>query len=371
MRILLCLFVGTFLLGFSQEGQAQRMDYIILYDTIYREGKIESLPSNNLTEINFRRSRRDQYQTYLIEDISELRYNGRKFHRKEITVNANSKQVFLEKLPDAVEGAIIWKLNSEPAQYLLETPKGMQYLGEDYQSVLLENFGKEFLKPLMDFTPLEDIPLVYLNKAANTLEAPRTFTRHLVFSPHLGVGLQQVGFSLPETDFQNQVSGVSSQLGISGEVFLDFKRRFSASTGIIWSRFDSQDFFTYSKGSTQFESDIYMDFSLIQIPILFRYYYDVKPNRVRLYAELGYNYGMANFVKLGLFQAELINGQEVITTQEPMEMGSEYQGLSFGVGIERYFSTYKGITMGIKNSYMEGKNDRSIQNLTFHIGYKF
>ena len=371
MRIFFFLISGIFLLGLGQKVQAQKKDHIILYDSIFREGKIEKFPSNGLTEVSFRRSSREEFQTYTIDQITEFQYNGRKFSPKEIAVSGTVKTVFLEKLPNPVQGAIIWKLNTQPAAYLLETSEGFEYLGENFREVLLEKFGKSDLKPLLDITSLEDIHLAYLNKTANTLETPRTFTRHLVFTPYLGMSSQRVGFSLPDADLDDRIGGFAPVVGISGELFLDFERRFSVSTGVLWSRFDSQEFFKYSRGSTRFETDVYMDFALIQIPISARYYYDFKPNEMRFFAELGYVYGLADFKNTGVFQAELIGTQEIISTRRPFELEREFAGMMFGIGVEKYLSTYRGVTLGLRNSSLGGRNDSSIQSLTFYIGYKF
>lgn len=371
MRIFFFLISGIFLMGLSQKVLAQKKDYIVLYDSVFREGKIEKLTNNGLTEVSFRRSNKEEFQTYTIEQITEFRYHGKQFYPKEIAVSGVVKKVFLEKLPNHVPEAVIWKLNTQPAAYLLETAYGLEYLGENFREVLLEKFGKSDLKPLLDITSLEDIPLAYLNKAANTLEGPRTFTRYLVFTPYAALSSQRVGFSLPDAELDDQIGGIAPVIGISGELFLDFKRQFSVSTGVLWSQFDSQEFFRYSRGSTRFESDVYLDFSLIQIPIAARYYHDFKPNEMRFFAELGYSYGIADFKNTGIFQAELIGTQEIISTRRPFELEREFAGMMVGIGVEKYLSTYRGVTLGLRNSSLGGRNDSSIKSFTFYLGYKF
>lgn len=350
---------------------AQKNDYVVLSDTILSQGNIKELPSNNHTQIFFRRSRKEEFKSFSIDDVSEFRMSNRMFFRKQIELHGQRQVIFLEQISDPIKGAVIWKLNGDTDLYLLEVGEEMKILDTDYKLVLSNELNNKDLIPLLDITPLDEVALAYLNKTVNTIKGPRTYTKYLVVTPYLGFTSQSVGFRLLDSDIPEKVTGSSLTIGINGEVFLDFKRKVSVLIGVSLSKFDSQEFFNYSRGQQSFESDVFMDFSLVQVPVMVRYYYDFKPNKMRFFAEMGYSLGFANYENLGVFQAEIFQDQTVITTRRSFEMGNEFAGITTGIGCEKYLSKHRGLALGLRQFNLIGDNESFVHGLIFHLGYKF
>lgn len=348
----------------------EKKDYIILADTALSQGKILGVPTENNTRVNFVRSRRTPVITYSVSEVSEFRMSERVFFSKKVPLNRKEQQFFLEKLPHEVGGISLWRLNGRPAKFFVETAKGLEELGGNYKETLGLAYSNDNLLPLIAITDKSELSLNYLSKTAKNLPSPRTFTKLLTLTPVLGMGSQSVEFLIPDSTVPAKISGSSPSFGVIGELFLTFKRDLSVGLGVTWSQLDSQGFFTYTANQMQYESDVFVDFSLIQVPLTVRYYYDLSPNRYRIFAEAGYSYAMPSYEKAGVFQAE-INDNSITTSSKTVQLSETYSGFILGVGVEKYLSNHRGVALGLRQSSMGGVNDESFKNLNFYVGFKF
>ena len=356
------------LCGFAQ--RPEKKDYIILADTALSQGKILGVPTENNTQVNFVRSKRTPAITYSVSEVSEFRMSERVFFSKKVPLKGKEQQLFLEKLPHEVGGVSLWRLNGKPAVFFVETEDGLEELGGNFKETLGSAYGDENLLPLIEITNKSELSLNYLSKTAKNLSSPRTFTKLLTLTPVLGVGSQSVEFLIPDSTVPAKISGSSPSFGVIGELFLTFKRDLSVGLGVTWIQLDSQGFFTYTANQMQYESDVFVDFSLIQVPLTVRYYYDLSPNRYRIFAEAGYSYGMPSYEKAGVFQAE-INDNSVTTSSKSVQLSETCSGFIWGVGVEKYLSKHRGVALGLRQSSMGGVNDESFKNLNFYVGFKF
>jgi hypothetical protein len=368
---------GFLLLGlnlvFSFPSFGQRplkSDYVVLGDTLLTQGVIRELPSENNTVIYFARSKKSEPQKYTVENVTEFRLSERVFFRKEIPQGDGRKTVFLERLPNAAPNAMVWRLNEQAASYYLETSEGMEVLEGSFREQLTEALNNPLLAPLLEITKLNDFSLVYLFRTANTIQKPRTFSRLFAITPYVGYSSQTVGLTIPDSNEDIQVTGSSPAFGVNGEVFLTFKRSLSLNVGAMWTQFDSQNSAQYQYNQTRFDSDVFLDFSLLQIPVTVKYYVDLKPNKWRLFGEAGYSYALPNYDKLGVYQAE-IEGDVVVTTTKGFEMSDSFSGFTLGIGAERYLNKHRGLVLGIRQFKVIGDENEFVQGLTFQLGYKF
>lgn len=366
-------FLVVVWLSFPQVAQAQRpekKDYIVVADTALSQGKVLGIPSEDNTVVYFSRSRRNAAKAYTVAEVSEFRVSERLFFAKKIPVGGSSVTVFLEKLTQEVPQAKLWKLNGKPSVFYLETADGMEALGEDYRKVLGEALGNDDLLPLLAITDLSELSLNYLSKTAKSITKPRTFTRRLTLSPWVGYASQTVGFTIPETILEGEIAGVSPAFGIHGELFLTFKRNLSIGAGLAWSQFDSQNFFSYTSNQFRYESDIFMDFTLLQVPVLARYYYDLKPNSMRIFVEAGYSYAIPAYEKIGIFQAKF-ERNTIVTSRRAFEMSESYSAFTWGIGLEKYLSKHRGVVLGLRQTNLTGVLGETVTGLVFHLGFKF
>jgi hypothetical protein len=364
--------IGQLLL-FSNESFGQRVekqDYIIVGDSALSQGKVVGIPSENNQVIYFARSKRSEPIKYTIGEVTEFRFSERVFVAKNVSVGGAMTTVFLEKLPNEMPEVKLWRLNGKPSFYYLETEKGFEELGEDYRTVLENTFDNPDLKPLLAITNKNEISLNYFTKTASNLKISRTFTKLFTITPWVGYSNQKVGFTIPDSNVPAKISGSSPALGVHGEVFLTHKRNLSAGVGLMWNKVDSQGFFEYTFNQIRFESDIFVDFSLIQIPITVRYYYDLKPNKLRIFAEAGYSYALPSYSKLGVFQAEF-ERNTVITSTKTFAMPENFGGFIWGIGVEKYLNKHRGIVLGLRNYSLNGSLGESMKGITIQLGYKF
>ncbi|MFC5192195.1 hypothetical protein ACFPIK_10480 [Algoriphagus aquatilis] len=365
------IFVGVWF--FPQLAQAQRpekKDYIILGDTALSQGKIFGMPTKENTEVTFARSRRTPSRIYSVAEVSEFRMSERVFFSKKALLGGQERLVFLEKLPHEAGGVSLWRLNAKPAVFFVETVKGLEVLEEDYKETLGTAYGNGNLLPLVAITNKSELSLNYLSKTAKNLSSPRTITKLLTLTPWVAYSSQSVEFLIPDSTVPAKISGSSPSFGVVGELFLTFKRDLSVGLGVTWSQLDNQGFFTYATNQLRYESDVFVDFSLIQVPLTVRYYYDLSPNRYRIFAEAGYSYGMPSYEKAGVFQAE-IGTNSIITSSKTFQLTDTYSGFIWGVGVEKYLSKHRGVALGLRHASLGGIDDESFNGFNFYLGFKF
>ena len=369
----LLLIVSALGLAIPRKLLAQvpvKTDYIVVADTALSQGVIEDIPSENNTVIYFARTKREEKVRYTVGEVTEFRASERLFFRKEVELGGKATLVFLEKLPKSVKEASIWKFNGQPNLYFLETSKGLRPLKENYREELKEALKNPMLDPLLELTMLNDLSLIYLSRSASTIQSSRTFSRLFVVTPYMGYSSQTVGLTVPDSDHAIEITGSSPAFGVTGEAFLTFKRNLSLNVGLLWTQFDSQELVKYQRGQIRYESDVFIDFSLLQVPITAKYYVDLTPNKWRIYGEAGYSYAIPDYEKLGIYQGKL-EGDEVLTSVRSFEMSDRFSGFTWGVGAEKYLNKHQGLVLGVRGFKVDGTSEEFVRGLTFLLGYKF
>jgi hypothetical protein len=323
--LLICLPV--FLL-FQNASIAQRHDHIVIGDTIFTEGKIKDLPSEGNTTIYFRRARPENFKKYTIEEVSELMVNQRKFFKKKINIGNGVEEVFLELIPQEYDQLKLWSFNQERPEYFIERDGQLIHLNESYSEILSVQLSNPELAPLLDITKLNWFDLPYLFKSAKRFDSPRTFTKLIGITPYVGVNLVKNNFTIPSGTYEASVSGPGPTLGLNAEIFPNFKRNISLNFSPNWTKFDNQEFLNYSNGNFQYESDVYMDYSFLQLPFLVKYYIDISPNKLRAYVEAGYVFSLNDYKKLGIYEGHK-DGTSVTTTQKDFTLNDRFSGYGF------------------------------------------
>ncbi|TDQ15170.1 outer membrane protein with beta-barrel domain [Algoriphagus boseongensis] len=359
-----------FLVGSALAQTQGKRDYIVLADTIYSQGKIDDIPSEENTVLFFSRSKKEEFKKYTIKEINEFRVSDRLFFRKSFQLNGEDKLAFLEKLPHSTDKVSLWKWNGKINYFFVETPSGIHQLEAEFRPQLLDAYGNLDLDPLISLTRPKELSLIYLAKTAKTIQKPRTFTNLFGITPWVGYSSQTVGFVIPNTNKEGKIQSASPSFGLNAEVFVTFLRNLSFNVGAILSKFDSQDYFMYEQNSIRYESDIFADFNQIQIPVTARYYLDLDPNRWRLFGEVGYGYSMQKYNSMGIYQAKF-ERNEVETSIAPFSLEDSFSGITWGIGVEKYIRKNQGFSFGLRQLDTKGLNQQSINSLIFYLGYKF
>lgn len=339
-------------------------------DSALSQGFVQDIPSEGNTVIYFTKAKGSKYERYTEAQVTEFRLSDRMFFRKRIPQGVDGRMVFLEKLPNSVPEMVFWKLHEDSPKYYVETSVGLELLDESFRNRLSELLDAPLLDPLLDITRRNDLSLIYLSRAAQTVQKPRTFARMFSLTPHLGYSSQSIQFGLPESNERGSIGGASPSIGLDGEAFLTFRRNISLTLGVLWTQFDSQEFIQYQRSQTRVDSDFYLDFSLLQIPVMLRYYMDLSPNKWRLYATAGYSYALPSYDKFGVYQA-VIEGTTVVTSTRELEMDPHFSGMTFGLGVERYFANHRGLAFGLRQFKVSGEKDGVVKGIGFQLGYKF
>jgi hypothetical protein len=113
-----------------------------------------------------------------------------------------------------------------------------------------------------------------------------------------------------------------------------------------------------------------MDFTLMQVPVLARYYYDLKPNSMRIFVEAGYSYAIPAYEKIGIFQAKF-ERNTIVTSRRAFEMSESYSAFIWGIGLEKYLSKHRGVVLGLRQTNLTGVLGETVTGLVFHLGFKF
>ena len=349
----------------------QKNDYIVFGDTAQADGYIKNLPTENRTVVYFKKIKKEEYKKYTVSDVSEFYVNHRKFITREILLNGKRKTVFLQLVPQELPQIRLWKHSEDKDYYFLEAGYGLELLEEStYREKLRQVLDNAMLNELLDITLLREYDLIYLFQTAKFIQEPRTFSRVLVFRPFASYNKFTNQFTIPNSGLNNKVSGQSFSAGLNVEIFLNPLRTLSVNLSPSWMKVDSQNFLLNSEGALNFETDYYLDYSLISFPISGKYYLDIHPNQWRAYLELGYALGFFDYSKLGFYQAE-IAGNIVTTKTGEFELNNIYSGFVGGIGLEKYFKKSRGITLGIRSFNMNaGQGEKFINNTGF-IGFKF
>lgn len=368
-----CLYLVFTLLSliFSENTQAQKNDYMVFGDTAQSDGYIKNLPTENSTVVYFKKVKREEYKKYSVADVTELFVNHRRFYTREIQINGSKKTVFLQLVPQELEQVKLWKHSEERDYYFLEDEEGLNLMEEsNYREKLKRLLDNGMLDPLIDITSLREYDLIYLFQTAKLIQEPRTFSRVLVIRPFVGYSMFTNQFTGPNSGLSHKVSGKSATLGFNLEVFLNPQRNLSVNFSPSWMAVSTQNFLANSEGLLTFETDLFLEYSVITFPVSGKYYLEIQPNQWRAYLELGYSLGFFDYSKLGYYQAEIID-KSVTTTRGEFELDRIYTGFVGGLGLEKYFKKSKAISLGIRTFNMSGGSGEKFLNNTGFIGFKF
>ncbi|TNF44249.1 MAG: hypothetical protein EP311_01580 [Cytophagales bacterium] len=348
-----------------------KTDYIIINDSIFAQGKVEGIPVEDNRVVYFIRSKREGPKRYSVEEVSEFQVSERKFFRKQLNWQGKSQFVFLERLPRPFVKAIFWKLNGEPNQFFVEVDQELLPLEEDYKETLRSAFSDKSLENLIPITRLKESSLIYFSRTASTIQKERTFSKFASITPQAGIGLNSIEFLIPESLEEVKLQAAAPVIGLNGELFLNFNRSLSFNLGLKWSQLDAQQFRQYSWKGSDFQTDVFVDMSWVQVPVAARYYFDLNPNRFRIFAEAGLVYVQAFYSTSGLFMAE-IEGNQVTTSSPPLELGTTFTGTGFGLGADKYLPNRRAVVFGFNYSKATGDTkDGALAGLNFYLGYKF
>lgn len=365
--LLICLVA---LLLFQNKSFAQKNDYIVIQKTTYTEGKIKDLPSDGNTSVYFRRVSREEFKKYTIDEIDELMVNQRKFFKKQINIGKGIEEVYLELIPQEFEQLKLWSLNQDNPEYFIEKEGELIHLNESYKEILSEQLSNPQLASLIDITKLHWFDLTYLLNSAKRYKAPRTYTRLLGFTPYAGINFVENKFPLPFSRQEVVVSGAGFTLGFNAEIFLNFKRNISLNFSPNWNTFNNKEFLNYNSGDVEYDTDVAIEYSCFQLPIIAKFYFDISPNKWRAYIEGGYVFSKNDYKKVDMFTGEK-DGNSITTTQKNIALKNRFYGYEFGIGIIKYFEKDKGILFGIRNTQMKASESESISSTSAFIGYKF
>ncbi|GMQ27101.1 hypothetical protein Aoki45_37840 [Algoriphagus sp. oki45] len=348
-----------------------KTDYIIINDSIFAQGKVEGIPVEDNRVVYFIRSKWEGPKRYSVEEVSEFQVSERKFFRKQLNWQGKSQFVFLERLPRPFVKAIFWKLNGEPNQFFVEVDQELLPLEEDYKETLRSAFSDKSLENLIPITRLKESSLIYFSRTATTIQKERTFSKFASITPHAGIGLNSIEFLIPESLEEVKLQAAAPVIGLNGELFLNFYRSLSFNLGLKWSQLDAQQFRQYSWKGSDFQTDVFVDMSWVQVPVAARYYFDLNPNRFRIFAEAGLVYVQACYSTSGLFMAE-IEGNQVTTSSPPLELGTTFTGTGFGLGADKYLPNRRAVVFGFNYSKATGETKGgALAGLNFYLGYKF
>ena len=261
---------------FQQQSIAQKNDYIVIRDSIFTEGKVKDLPSDENSSIYFRKVSREEFKKYSIEEVNELMFNRRKFFRKTIQLNDSSQMVFLELLPQEMTTVKLWQLNQEKEEFFIEISDQLILLDKSYPLILKRAVENPELERLISITNLNWYDLTYLFNTAKRYKTPRTYTPIFVFTPYAGISFTSNQFTIPNSSYLAKVKGIGPTVGFNAEAFLNFKRNISFNLSPSWSAYSIKSLLNYNYVGFAFESDVFLEYSTIQIPVTAKYYFDLR-----------------------------------------------------------------------------------------------
>lgn len=351
----------------AQLDQAKKGDYIVLQDTVHMSGFIQKLPSKGFSEISFLRFKRDEPRTYRVEEISEFRHNDRIFLRKQI----GGSPAFLEYLPTENTKFRIFRLQGETATYYIEDSKSgeLRVLDENYKETLGGKLDNPLVADLIAVTNRNEFSLPYLLQNDHVVTKPRTFSKPISVIPFVGTGSGNVQIPI---EFQNATVEQSMELltgGIGVEAFPNFRRNLSVSFMPYLAGFNSTGFHSMTvRPNEVFETDISLTWIGVQLPISGRYYFDLKPQGLRLYAEVGYTLSMT-LSQQSIQTGALVKPAEVQMDNRPVSIAEQHRGMVYGLGFD--IIPLKA-HVGIKSNSLTGqRTDSKINFINLQIGYRF
>lgn len=359
--ILLCLI--------SELSIAQRNNHVVLNDTVFSEGFVKHDEENLGYSVYFKRSRQDPWKKYSIEEVNEYYLSRTKYLRKNLP-SGYGGPIFLEQMPAELKGYLLLKSIESDDDIYLESDNGIQKLGGDFKEVLSSVVNNPDLDPLLAITKFEPYNIAYFLTRAGTYQKPRTYTKATSVSFFAGLGSASNRISIPFTNAIPTIKGTSRYVGFLVEMALNTNRNFALTSGLTLMKVTSQDFLRFRDSDIVFETDASLDYMLLQIPIQFRYYADLRPNSLRGYVELGYGFSFLNSSTIYLNVAEL-DGQEALTYRSEFELTGSFHGIVGGLGLEKVLPKSRAIFLGMKFFNHGSERKEIFSGATGTLGFKF
>lgn len=363
---LLCLF---FALAVNQKTHAQRKaDHITLNDSAYMEGYVKLSDSDPTKNVLFKRKKKDSYKNYSIGDVSDFHEDHRDYQRKTFEFKDQKVTVFLEKLVYDNPDMSIYKWINKKGLFFIESDNGLSLLGENFLEEISKRLDNPNLNPLLEISKLNYTSLSYLLTMSKT--KPRTFSRFFRVTPQSGVSFYNYHLTVPNQNSFIKLKGTSTNLGVNLEFLPTYYRNLSLNISPSFGAGNADGFNTYTEGSSRFDTDLYFNFTNIQLPVTARYYLDLRPNEFRTFIELGYSWSSLK-AQNGIIDIAEFKENTIRTDTRDFDPSSNYHGFIGGVGVEKYFKKTRALTFGIKYSSLRNTNSEVFSQLSPYIGFKF
>ncbi len=370
-NVLSSLIFILFLFGSIQNTHAQKKrDHIVLNDSAYIDGYIKIDNSNPIESVFFKWRKNDSFKKYTIHEVSEFFVNHRNYQRKTFNYQNKSETVFLEKLVYDYPKISVYKWINEKHVFFLETENGLKQLDENFREDLSQQLDIPLLDPLLEISNLNYNSLSYLLNVANSNPQSRTFSKFIMVTPQLGFISSTHHVKIPNQNQVVKLKGTGSSFELNVEVFPTYKRNISVNISPSYSSGSAFSFSSYLDGSIDFETDLFFDYTNIQIPLLARYYLEIKPNKYRGFFQLGYSMEFLK-TKNGILEIAEFRSGNISTDTQTFDLSSNFLGISTGMGIEKYLKKTRAIRLGI--TYNSGRNSDSEKSsyLKPYLGFKF
>ncbi len=350
-------------------AQSKIFDFIVVEEKV-TPGSLENMPSESNTVIFFTPNDNSKKQKYTVLQVSEFRFNGRMFFRKNLGTAAKPQYKFLERVSAESQRFPLFRLHDESGYFYIGKDDSLFPLKEDYKEKLKEVLENPNVDPLVDLTDLKEDQLNDLLQNAWILTKPRTFTKPIVFTPYVGFGFIDHLINYPDINHSLVIRPKAIMVGINTEYFINYHRNISLNFSPQLIQYQSLTFDTFQAFGNRYESDVFVRFSSIQLPVSIRYYLDISPNKLRLYGDLGAvaSFGLAQ--QATIYEA-IIEKDEIQSSKSDFEFPNNHFGITYGFGMERYFKKHKGLVLGMKGLHISGKSDSKITQNQLFLGYKF
>jgi len=366
---LLILMIFSFM--FSQKVNAQkRLDHIAINDSVYREGYIKFNVKNPTTSVSFKWRKNDPYEEYTIDEISEFYGKYRNYLRKTLDFRGKTVTVFLERLVYDNPTISIFKWMDEKGVFFIESESGLSLLGDDFREEISNKLDDPSLSVIVAMSKLNYTSLSYLLTVANRGENSQTFSRFFRVSPQVGGSFSSFQLAVPDQNNLLSISGRGSNFGINFEFLPTYSRNLSLNILPSFSTGSAAGFKAYTDGESNFETDIYFNFSSLQIPATVKYYIELQPNSFRAFVEMGYLWSSLKAEDGEMDIAEL-KESIIATDSREFNTSGNYHGIIAGLGLEKYLRNTMAFTLGIRYSSQRNTNSEKMDQITPYIGFKF
>ncbi|WP_439475722.1 hypothetical protein [Algoriphagus formosus] len=364
--LLLCAICLTLIT--QSKAFAQRSDHIILNDTIFTEGYVRQESDEIATHVYFRKTKKESWKKYSTREVNEYYHNRRKYFAKSINRFSTTETVYLQLIPSDLEMIKVFRAMDQKKQFFLEKDGDLEMLKEDYREVLQSAISNPKLDPLLDITKCtaEDISY-FLTSAAD--DRSRTFSKRFYISPFFGSVWTSNQFGLPNTNQTIRIAGNGFQAGVNIELAVNRLRTLTVNFKPSHIQSSGTNFLMFRDGRTSFETDTYLSQSALQIPITAKYFIDLVPNSIRIYAEAGYGGSFLNGNE-GVFQIAELEENSVTTYERNFQIDSFYQGFVGGIGLEKALQKAKFLMIGFQYSSMSSLTDQ-FSTSSIYLGFKF